>query len=140
MLRELISGDALLLSGPYAQAGFSNQDFNKPPGFRPRNSPGESRYPRRGTVPLPSLWIDPEFRGHKIGHAVLKAILGTVGRATALVILQASPVLTDGGPEEGSQEYTAVNEALRRYRANFGFQGAAGDYLVLGTLVDAFDD
>ncbi|MET3921078.1 hypothetical protein [Arthrobacter sp. UYEF20] len=88
---------------------------------------------------LSSLWIDPKFRGDKLGHAVLKAILGTVGRATALVILQASPVLTDGGPEEGSAEHSAAKEALRLYWADFGFQEAAGDYLVLGDMADAFD-
>jgi GNAT superfamily N-acetyltransferase len=89
---------------------------------------------------LSSLWIDPEFRGHKIGHAILKAILGTVGRATALVVLQASPVLTDDGPEEGSPEHSAAKEALRRYWADFGFREAARDYLVLGEMADAFDD
>jgi hypothetical protein len=88
---------------------------------------------------LSSLWIDPKFRGHNLGHSVLKAILGTVGRAAAMVILQASPVLTDDGPEEGSPEHTASKEALRRYWTGFGFLEAAGDYLVLGTMADAFD-
>ncbi|HET7139648.1 MAG TPA: hypothetical protein VFI36_05740 [Arthrobacter sp.] len=40
---------------------------------------------------LSSLWIDPKFRGSKIGHTVLQAILGTVGRVAAQVVLQASP-------------------------------------------------
>ncbi|TSE15041.1 hypothetical protein B1A87_003035 [Arthrobacter sp. KBS0703] len=88
---------------------------------------------------LSSLWIDPQFRGHKIGHAILKAILGTVGRATELVILQAAPVLTDDGPQEGSPEHSAAKAALRRYWADFGFQEAGGDYLALGEMADAFD-
>jgi GNAT superfamily N-acetyltransferase len=88
---------------------------------------------------LSSLWIDPAFRGHKLGHAILRAILGTVGRAAALVILQASPVLTDDGPEEGSPEHAAAKDALRRYWADYGFQIAARDYLVAGAMVDAFD-
>jgi GNAT superfamily N-acetyltransferase len=87
---------------------------------------------------LSSLWVDPQFRGHKIGHAILKAILGTVGRATSLVVLQA-PVLTDDGLLEGSPEHTAAKAALRRYWADFGFQKAAGDYLALGEMADAFD-
>ena len=89
---------------------------------------------------LHSLGIDPKFRGHKLGHKILKAILGAVGRATALVILEASPVLDDGGPVEGSPEHTAAEEALRRYWADYGFQEATGDYLVLGEMADAFDD
>lgn len=89
---------------------------------------------------LHSIWIDPRFRGHKLGHKILKAILGTVGRATALVVLQASPVLADDGPVEDSQEHTAAKDALRRYWADYGFQPAAGDYLALGEMADAFDD
>ena len=89
---------------------------------------------------LSSLWIDPKYRGHKLGHAVLKAILNTVARATALVVLQAAPVLADGGPEEGSPEHAAAKQALRQYWADYGFQEAAGDYLVLGDVADAFDD
>lgn len=88
---------------------------------------------------LSSLWIDPAYRGHKLGHAVLRAILGTVGRATALVVLQAAPVLTDDGPVEGGPEHGAAKDALRRYWAGYGFQPAAGDYLVLGEMADAFD-
>jgi hypothetical protein len=48
-------------------------------------------------------------------------------------------VLNDDGPLEGSPEHTAAKEALRRYWADFGFLGAAGDYLVLGEMADAFD-
>lgn len=88
---------------------------------------------------LSSLWIDPAFRGQKLGHAILKAILGTVGRATSLVILQAAPVLTDDGPQEGSPEHAAAKAALRRYWMDYGFQDAAGDYLALGEMADAFD-
>ena len=88
---------------------------------------------------LSSLWVDPQFRGHKIGHAILKSILGTVGRATSLIILQATPVLADDFPVEGSPEHTAAKAALRRYWADFGFQDAARDYLALGEMADAFD-
>lgn len=89
---------------------------------------------------LSSLWVAPEYRGRKTGHAILKAILGTVGRATALVILQATPVLTDGGPEEGTPEHAAAKKELRRYWKGFGFEEAAGDYLVLGTMAVVFED
>jgi GNAT superfamily N-acetyltransferase len=88
---------------------------------------------------LSSLWVDPRFRGHKIGHSILKAIMGTVGRGTSLVILQAAPVLTDDGPEEDSPQHTAAKAALRRYWADFGFHEAARDYLALGEMADAFD-
>lgn len=89
---------------------------------------------------LHSLRIEPRFRGNKIGHAVLKAILGTVGRSVSLVVLEAAPVLTDDGLQEGSPEHVAAKAALRRYWADFGFQVAAGDYLALGEMADAFDD
>lgn len=87
-------------------------------------------------VILSFLWIDPKFRGDKIGHTVLRAILGTVGRAAALVVLQAAPVLNEDGPEEGSKEHKAALAGLRRYWAGFGFEEAAGDYLVLEDLAD----
>lgn len=83
---------------------------------------------------LSSLWVDPRFRGNKIGHTVLKAILGTVGRAAALVVLQAAPVLGEGGPEEGTADHEAAKVALRHYWTGFGFEEAAGDYLVLGDM------
>lgn len=83
---------------------------------------------------LSSLWIDPRFRGDKIGHSVLKAILATVGRAASLVILRAAPVLTDDGPEEGTPEHEAAKTALRRYWAAFGFGEADGDYLVFSDI------
>lgn len=54
-------------------------------------------------------------------------------------MLQAAPVPTDDGPEEASPEHTAAKAALRRYWADFGFQEAAGDYLALGEMADAFD-
>jgi len=88
---------------------------------------------------LSSLWIDPRFRGNRTGHAILKAILATVGRATAMVVLEAAPVLTDDGPEEGTPEHAAAKTALRRYWTDYGFRDAAGDYLVLGDMADAFD-
>ncbi|MET4144327.1 hypothetical protein [Arthrobacter sp. UYCo732] len=88
---------------------------------------------------LSSLRIEPQFRGNKLGHAILKAILGTAGRAVSLVVLQAAPLFSDEGPIEGSPEHTAAKAALRRYWADFGFQDASGDYLALGEMADAFD-
>ena len=85
---------------------------------------------------LSSLWIDPRFRGNKIGHTVLKAILGSVGRVAALVVLQAAPVLSDDGAEEDTPEHKAAKVALRRYWTGFGFEEAAGDYLVLGDMAE----
>ncbi|WP_308159980.1 hypothetical protein [Arthrobacter sp. ISL-5] len=78
---------------------------------------------------LSSMTVEPRFRGNRMGHAILKAILGTVARNIALVILEAAPLLTDDGPEEGTPEHAAAREALRRYWMNFGFRQAAGDYL-----------
>jgi GNAT superfamily N-acetyltransferase len=85
---------------------------------------------------LSSLWIDPRFRGNKIGHTILKAILGSVGRVAALVVLQAAPVLSDDGPEEDTPEHEAAKGALRRYWTGFGFVEAAGDYLFLGDMAE----
>ncbi|XAS66349.1 hypothetical protein V3C33_12670 [Micrococcaceae bacterium Sec5.7] len=45
-----------------------------------------------------SLEIAPEYRGHKIGYTVLNAIIETVGRAVALVLLQAAPMISDEAP------------------------------------------
>lgn len=80
------------------------------------------------------------FRGNRIGHSILKAVVNTVGRASTLVVLQAAPVPGDGAPDEGTPEHRAAKAALRRYWADFGFREAAGDYLVLGEMADAFDD
>jgi GNAT superfamily N-acetyltransferase len=85
---------------------------------------------------LSSLWIDPKFRGNKMGHTVLQAVLGTVGRVATLVVLQAAPVLTGDAPEEGSKEHEAAKVALRRYWTGFGFADAAGDYLVLVDMTE----
>ena len=86
-----------------------------------------------------SLWIEPKFRGNRLGHAILKAILCTVGRSAVTVILQASPVLADGDPKEGTPEHEAARAALRRYWEGFGFQPASGDYLVLDHMADVLD-
>jgi hypothetical protein len=79
---------------------------------------------------LSSMMVEPRFRGNRMGHAILRAFLGTVARNTALVILEAAP-LTDDGLEEGSPEHAAARAALRRYWMDFGFRNAAGDYLFL---------
>ncbi|MDQ0864645.1 hypothetical protein [Arthrobacter globiformis] len=60
---------------------------------------------------------------------MLRAILGTIGRNTALVILEAAPMLDDDAPMEGSPQHVAAKEKLRRYWMDFGFREAAGDYL-----------
>ncbi|ALV43367.1 hypothetical protein AU252_21170 [Pseudarthrobacter sulfonivorans] len=88
---------------------------------------------------LSSLWISPKFRGNNLGHSFLKAILCTIGRSAAMVILQAAPVLADGAPGEDTPEYEAAKAALRRYWEGFGFQPAAGDYLVLDDMADVLE-
>jgi GNAT superfamily N-acetyltransferase len=86
-----------------------------------------------------ALWIEPEFRGNKLGHAVLKAILGTIGRSAVQVILQAAPALADGAREEGIPEHEAAKAALRSYWEEFGFRAADEDYLVLDDMADVLD-
>lgn len=87
---------------------------------------------------LSSLWIDPKFRGNDLGYAALKAIIGTIGRSAAMVVLLASPVLTDGGPEEGTPEHVASKAVLHRYWMDFGFEEADGDYLVFRDMAEIF--
>jgi hypothetical protein len=62
---------------------------------------------------LSSMTVEPRFRGNRTGHAMLRAILGTVGRNTALVILEAAPLLDDDAPLEGSPEHVAAKKKLR---------------------------
>ena len=64
---------------------------------------------------LSSMTVEPRFRGNRTGHARLRAILGTVGRNTALVILEAAPLLGDDAPLEGSRKHLAAKKKLRRY-------------------------
>lgn len=90
-------------------------------------------------VILSSLQIAPKFRGSKLGHGVLKAILGTVGRSAALVIVEAAPLLGKDVPEEGTLGHDAAKAALRRYWEGFGFQSAYGDYLVLDSMADVLE-
>lgn len=90
-------------------------------------------------VILSSLQIAPKFRGNKLGHAVLKSILGTVGRSAALVIVEAAPLLSKDVPEEGAPEHEAAKTALRRYWEDFGFQSAYGDYLVLDAMAGVLE-
>ncbi|WP_285243590.1 hypothetical protein [Pseudarthrobacter sp. fls2-241-R2A-127] len=85
------------------------------------------------------LKVVPRFRGNKLGHSMLKAVLSTVGRSSTKVIIEATPPLTDNGPIEGSPEYLAGKAALRRYWESFGFQPAHGDYLVLDDMADGID-
>jgi hypothetical protein len=44
------------------------------------------------------MTVEPKFRGNRTGHAILRAILGTVGRKAALVVLEAAPLLDDDAP------------------------------------------
>ncbi|MDQ0029947.1 hypothetical protein [Arthrobacter bambusae] len=85
------------------------------------------------------LKVAPKFRGNKLGHVILNAILSTIGRSSVKVILEATPALTDNGPMEGSPEHVAGKAALRRYWERFGFQPAHGDYLVFDGLADDLD-
>jgi hypothetical protein len=42
-----------------------------------------------GDLPVLSwLYVDPAFRGNKLGHSILKAILGAAGGAVSLVVPQ----------------------------------------------------
>lgn len=85
------------------------------------------------------LKVAPKYRGKKLGHAILKAILSTVGRSCTKVILEATPALTNNGPMEASPTHVAGKAALRRYWESFGFQHAHGDYLVFDEMADAVD-
>lgn len=75
------------------------------------------------------MTVEPRFRGNRTGHAMLRAILGTVGRNTALVVLEAAPLLGDDAPQEGSPQHLEAKKKLRRYWMDIGFREAAGDYL-----------
>lgn len=55
-------------------------------------------------------------------------------------MLQAVPVPGYGAPEEGTPAHRASKAAPGRYWADYGFREAAGGYLVLGEMADAFDD
>lgn len=83
---------------------------------------------------LSSLYVEPKFRGNKTGYTILNAILATVGRDRAMVVLQATPLPSGDGPEEGTPERSEARAALRRYWIDYGFQEADGDYLVLTAL------
>lgn len=76
-----------------------------------------------------SMTVEPRFRGNRTGHAMLRAILGTVGRNTALVVLEAAPLLGDDAPQEGSPQHLEAKKKLRRYWMDIRFREAAGDYL-----------
>lgn len=88
---------------------------------------------------LSGLRVGPKYRGNKLGHAILKAILNTVGRSSTKVILEALPELTDHSPMEGSPAYLSGKTALRRYWESFGFQPAHADYLVFDDMADTSD-
>lgn len=87
---------------------------------------------------LQSVQVKPEFRGHRVGHTILEAILATVGRGVGTVVLMPAPILRDeqgqwieGTPEEDTAEHLRVQEALKRYWMDFGFIEATPTYLAL---------
>ncbi|MDQ0616257.1 hypothetical protein [Arthrobacter globiformis] len=77
-----------------------------------------------------SLEIFPEYRGGRTGYSVLNAIVETVGRSVNLVVVHAAPAHGEGSPPADSPEYEEAKAALRAYWKDFGFEDAAGDYLV----------
>lgn len=85
------------------------------------------------------LKVVARFRGNKLGHSILKAVLSTIGRSSTKVIIEATPTLTDNGPMEGTPEYLAGKAAMRQYWESFGFHPAHGDYLVFDAIADGID-
>jgi GNAT superfamily N-acetyltransferase len=77
---------------------------------------------------LSSLEITPEFRGRKLGHAALEAILAAIGRNCLMIILRASPFLDDDAEEPAAD--SPVRAALERYWGSFGFEPAGDGYMV----------
>jgi GNAT superfamily N-acetyltransferase len=78
-----------------------------------------------------SVHVEQRFRGHRVGQAVLKAILHAVGRGTVLTVLRAAPVLRGRKLREGSAAHRAESAALGRYWAELGFRPLWQDYMVL---------
>jgi hypothetical protein len=93
---------------------------------------------------LASLLIKPEYRGQWLGHHVLWAVLDTIGRSVALVVLRVAPRIKDDGPQEGTPEHDAAKAALRLYWESFGFipvlDGEFGDYMAYFTGPRALSD
>jgi GNAT superfamily N-acetyltransferase len=81
-----------------------------------------------------SVHVEQRFRGHRVGQAVLKAILHAVGRGTVLTVLRAAPVLRGRKLREGSAAHRAESAALGRYWAELGFRPLWQDYMVLSYL------
>lgn len=92
--------------------------------------PDLTNTPEPDVLYVSSLRIEPEFRGSRLGHDVLTAILNTVGRSAGAVVLEPVPI----GPEEGTAEYRAARHALRQYWDAYGFDPAGDKYLVLDEL------
>jgi GNAT superfamily N-acetyltransferase len=80
---------------------------------------------------ISSVFVESRFRGHRVGQAVLKAILHAVGRGTKLTVLKAAPVLRGRKLREGSAAHRAESAALGRYWAELGFRPLWQDYMVL---------
>ncbi|MBT2249209.1 hypothetical protein JHV56_10910 [Arthrobacter sp. BHU FT2] len=88
---------------------------------------------------LSALHVAPVFRGNKLGHTILKAILSSIGRSASKVVLEATPAAAPDGPEAGTPAHDAAKESLRRYWKSFGFQPAHGDYMVFDDMADVVD-
>ena len=76
------------------------------------------------------IQVEPKYRVRRIGHQILKDVLGTVGRAVGLVLLQVDPAL-DEGIDERAMEHRRARRAIAKYWQEAGFQHAYGDYYFL---------
>jgi hypothetical protein len=74
--------------------------------------------------------VQPQFRGHRAGHQVLKAILGAIGRGTAVTVLHAAPGLNDD-TDEGSLKHRRECRALAKYWGEVGFRPLHHNFMVL---------
>lgn len=93
-----------------------------------------------GDLPVLSwLYVDPAFRGNKLGHSILKAILGAAGGAVSLVVPQ-----TPRSSAMKHQWKAARGTPRRRRRcAATGLTWLPGRgrglTVALGEVADAFD-
>jgi GNAT superfamily N-acetyltransferase len=83
-----------------------------------------------------SIEVAPEFRGHKLGHEILRAALRTIGRATTLVVLRAAPLPTNDGAKKSTRENDVAKASLAKCWKDSGFIPADGDYMVYDDDLD----
>ena len=74
--------------------------------------------------------VQPQFRGHRAGHQVLKAIYDTIGRGSVVTVLQAAPGLKDG-TKEGSAKHRMECRGLAKYWSELGFSSLDGNIMVM---------